>query len=107
MKILRTIVVLALCALPMLACGAEQSGTDPASRPSAAATMPKPADGECHISAEEVANWGDTSARILKACASAEDVPVSSAGKPCHITAEEVENGGDTSARMESACADE
>ena len=60
-------------------------------------------DGECHISAEEVASWPETSARLPRAC----DEPTTGTyviDGECHISAEEVANWPETSARLPKAC---
>jgi hypothetical protein len=62
------------------------------------------ADDSCHLSAGEVADWGDTSSHLQEACDS--DVPawLDHPSAPCHLSVEAVANWGETSAHLPQAC---
>ncbi len=60
-------------------------------------------DGECHISAKEVASWPETSARLPRACDGPATATYLTDGE-CHLTAKEVANWPETSARLPRTC---
>jgi hypothetical protein len=70
----------------------------------ATSVTPASADGSCHLSAQEVTDWGDTSARLQEACDS--DVPawLDHPSAPCHLSVAAVANWGETSAHLPQAC---
>jgi hypothetical protein len=65
---------------------------------------PATAGGSCHLSQDEVSDWGDTSAYLAQACDS--DVPawLDHPSKPCHLSVTAVANWGETSAHLPQAC---
>ena len=104
MKHLHTIAVLALLAVPVTACAADQDQDVATTRAQVTAT-PDLTEGRCHLSTSEIDNWGETSARLQAACASLDGTsPLS--GRECHLSRQEVKNWGETSARLGSVCSD-
>jgi hypothetical protein len=102
-KYLRILALMAGLLLTAAACG-DQDATGTVTRPTTPASVDL-TDGECHISAAEVANWPETSARLPRAC----DGPATSThltDGECHLSADEVANWPETSARLPRTCAE-
>jgi hypothetical protein len=58
----------------------------------------------CHLSQQEVADWGETSAHLEQACDKDPYTVLDHPSKPCHLSVEAVANWGETSSHLPQAC---
>ena len=64
----------------------------------------RPSGSGCHLTQQEVADWGETSARLQQACERDAYTTLDHPSKPCHLSVEAVANWGETSAHLPQAC---
>ena len=70
----------------------------------AGARNDRPTDQGCHLSQDEVADWGQTSAHLDQACDKDAYTVLDHPSLPCHLSAAAVANWGETSAHLPQAC---
>ena len=58
----------------------------------------------CHLSAQEVSDWGETSTHMGQACDQDAYTVLDHPSKPCHLSVADVANWGETSAHLPLAC---
>jgi hypothetical protein len=58
----------------------------------------------CHLSQQEVADWGETSSRLTQACDQDDYTVLDHPSLPCHLSEAAVANWGETSAHLPQAC---
>jgi hypothetical protein len=86
-----TVTVLAMSGL--LASGAEAGAHDA-----------RRSTSGCHLSQEEVSNWGETSTHLAQACVQDAYTVLDHPSRPCRLSVEAVANWGETSAHLPQAC---
>ena len=64
----------------------------------------RPSGQGCHLTQQEVADWGETSAHLQQACEPDAYTTLDHPSKPCHLSIEAVANWGETSAHLPLAC---
>ena len=67
------------------------------------ADRPGPQD-RCHLSLQEVADWGETSAHLPQACDKDAFTVLDHPSRDCHLSEADVANWGETSAHLPQAC---
>ncbi len=72
--------------------------------PQAAAESGHRAGTACHLTAQEVADWGDSSAHLTQACDKDPYSTLDHPALPCHLSVKAVANWGETSAHLPIAC---
>jgi hypothetical protein len=70
----------------------------------AAAEQGGRAGSDCHLSLQEVADWGETSTHMAQACDEDEYTVLDHPALPCRLSVEAVANWGETSAHLPLAC---
>ena len=63
-----------------------------------------PAEPGCHLSQQEVSDWGETSSHLEQACDRDAYTVLEHPSLPCHLSAADVANWGETSAHLPQAC---
>ena len=58
----------------------------------------------CHLSQQEVSNWGETGNRLAQACGKDAYTTMDHPSLPCRLSVEAVANWGETSAHLPLAC---
>jgi len=64
----------------------------------------RPSGEGCHLSQQEVADWGETSAHLEQACDKDAFTTLDHPSRPCRLSVEAVANWGETSAHLPQAC---
>ena len=64
----------------------------------------RPADPGCHLTQQEVADWGETSTHLAQACDQDAFTVLDHPSLPCHLSKKDVANWGETSAHLPQAC---
>ena len=64
----------------------------------------RPSGQGCHLTQQELADWGQTSTHLLQACEPDAYTVLDHPSKPCHLSVEAVANWGETSAHLPLAC---
>jgi hypothetical protein len=62
------------------------------------------AQDRCHLSPQEVADWGETSTHLGQACDQDAFTVLDHPSLPCHLSEADVANWGETSAHLPQAC---
>ena len=60
--------------------------------------------GRCHLSRQEVTDWGETSTHLEQACDEDAYTVLDHPSLPCHLSEADVANWGETSAHLPLAC---
>ena len=63
-----------------------------------------PSEPGCHLSQQEVSDWGETSAHLEQACDQDAYTVLDHPSLPCHLSEADVANWGETSAHLPLAC---
>jgi hypothetical protein len=63
-----------------------------------------PSGSGCHLSQQEVDDWGDTSTHLAQACDQEAYTDLDHPSLPCHLSKADVANWGETSAHLPQAC---
>ena len=58
----------------------------------------------CHLSQQEVTDWGETSTHLEQACDEDAYTVLDHPSLPCHLSEADVANWGETSAHLPLAC---
>ena len=64
----------------------------------------RPSGSDCHLSQQEVTNWGETSTHLEQACDKDAYTVLDHPSRPCHLSKADVANWGETSAHLPQAC---
>ena len=75
-----------------------------ASDAQAGADAARSTGGRCHLSLQEVADWGETSTHLEQACDKDAYTVLDHPSRPCRLSIEAVANWGETSAHLPQAC---
>ena len=75
-----------------------------ASGAQAGADAARSTGGRCHLSLQEVADWGETSTHPLQACDKDAYTVLDHPSRACRLSEEDVANWGETSAHLPQAC---
>ena len=70
----------------------------------AGAQSGRQSDQACHLSQQEVSDWGDTSTHLRQACDQDPYTVLDHPSKPCRLSKADVANWGETSAHLPLAC---
>ncbi len=64
----------------------------------------RPTQSRCHLTQQEVDDWGDSSSHLAQACDRDPYTTLDHPAKPCHLSPAAVANWGETSAHLPLAC---
>lgn len=64
----------------------------------------RPSDRGCHLSQQEVSDWGETSSHLEQACDKDAFTVLDHPSRACHLSEADVANWGETSAHLPQAC---
>ena len=70
----------------------------------AGADVARSTGGRCHISQQEVADWGETSTHVEQACDKDAYTVLDHPSRACRLSEADVANWGETSAHLPQAC---
>ena len=64
----------------------------------------RPSETDCHISQQEVADWGETGTHLEQACDQDAYTVLDHPSRACRLSEADVANWGETSAHLPQAC---